>query len=378
MPDNASQPESHGQGLTGIAAPARLRGINRIGIAALILTVLWLGLSGLYVLVLLPDESADGRAPGTFLLTLLAVVLPVSLVWVAAASAQAAQNLRAETLRLQAAVDQLALMIRADRHAARMAVLAVGPLADTLQQGGPKPDPVDETERNRADSAPRDEMQPFDVMTGGLGLPEFGKAGRSAELPLGAFTTSREGAKRRGPPGAQAVEDQPSLELGGMGEDAGPPLGRADLIRALNFPETDKDQDGFAALRRALRDRQTRQLIQASQDVLTLLSQDGIYMDDLYPDRARPEIWRRFAQGERGRAVAALGGVRDRACLARTMARMRQDTVFRDAAHHFLRLFDRMLAVMEPEASDEDIARLAETRTARAFMLIGRVMGAFD
>ncbi len=119
-------------------------------------------------------------------------------------------------------------------------------------------------------------------------------------------------------------------------------------------------------------------MVQAAQDILTLLSQDGIYMDDLRPDRARPEIWRRFANGERGRAMAALGGVRDRSSLTLTSGRMREDTIFRDAAHHFLRRFDKTLIGFEPEATDEEIAALSETRTARAFMLLGRVTGAFD
>lgn len=119
-------------------------------------------------------------------------------------------------------------------------------------------------------------------------------------------------------------------------------------------------------------------IIRAAQDVLTLLSQDGIYMDDLTPERARPELWRRFAQGERGRPLAALGGIRDRSSLALSAARMRQDTIFRDAAHHFLRQFDRTLAEIEQAATDAEIAALSETRTARAFMLLGRVSGVFD
>jgi len=119
-------------------------------------------------------------------------------------------------------------------------------------------------------------------------------------------------------------------------------------------------------------------LVQASQDILTLLSQDGIYMDDMIPDRARPEIWRRFAKGERGRVIASLGGIRDRSCLALTAGRMREDTIFRDAAHHFLRKFDQMLVGLEPGASDAELVDLAETRTARAFMLLGRVAGTFD
>jgi hypothetical protein len=41
----------------------------------------------------------------------------------------------------------------------------------------------------------------------------------------------------------------------------------------------------------ALENRQVAKLICAAQDVLTLLSQDGIYLEDLMPDRARPEIW---------------------------------------------------------------------------------------
>ena len=57
---------------------------------------------------------------------------------------------------------------------------------------------------------------------------------------------------------------------------------------------------------------------------------------------------------------------------------MRSDPVFRDASHHFLRLFDKTFAEFEQRASDGEIAALAETRTARAFMLLGRVTGTFD
>ncbi len=93
---------------------------------------------------------------------------------------------------------------------------------------------------------------------------------------------------------------------------------------------------------------------------------------------ARPEIWRQFAQGARGREIAALGGVRDRAALALASARMKQDPIFRDAAHHFLRRFDQMFSEFAEDASDSELSALSETRTARAFMLLGRVAGTFD
>ena len=112
--------------------------------------------------------------------------------------------------------------------------------------------------------------------------------------------------------------------------------------------------------------------------MLTLLSQDGIYMDDLRPDAARTDVWRRFAEGDRGRAIAPLGGIRDRSSLALTAARMKQDPIFRDAAHHFLRLFDRTFARFAPLASDAEVSEFANTRTSRAFMLLGRVAGTFD
>jgi hypothetical protein len=57
---------------------------------------------------------------------------------------------------------------------------------------------------------------------------------------------------------------------------------------------------------------------------------------------------------------------------------MREDTIFRDAAHHFLRQFDKTFQDFEKNATDAEVIELAETRTARAFMLLGRVTGIFD
>ena len=128
----------------------------------------------------------------------------------------------------------------------------------------------------------------------------------------------------------------------------------------------------------ALQNRALAKLIRAAQDVLTLLSQDGIYMDDLAPVTAPPEVWRRFAIGIRGPEIAGMAAIEEADILGAVAARMRADTIFRDAAHHFLRQFDRSFADFEAVATDEQIAALCETRTARAFMLIGRVTKVFD
>ena len=307
---------------------------------ALGLSLVWLVLSaGFFLLVPATESDASGGSL-RFVMTTLAIFMPIALIWVAAAAARAARIMREESRRMQAAVEGMRQTYLADRQAR----------GNTLPQSTT-------VERK---------------------LNEIAHATKAAETALASFTSTRDVPRAPTAQPARTPDGQQSLALGTPAEDIRPPLPRIDLIRALNFPDTDKDTIGFAALRRALKDRTARQLVQASQDVLTLLSQDGIYMDDLRPDRAAPEVWRRFAKGERGRVVAALGGIRDRSSLALTGGRMREDTIFRDAAHHFLRHFDRMLTAFEPDATDEDLSDMAETRTARAFMLLGRVAGTFD
>ena len=191
----------------------------------------------------------------------------------------------------------------------------------------------------------------------------------------------REGREDRRRPAPEPAPPPPPAEV-----DPAPPaerprapsLGAPDLIRALDFPEDAEDADGFEALRRALADPEARRLVQASQDVLTLLSQNGVYMDDLDARPGPPALWRRFAGGVRGAGVADLAGVRDEAALELAGARMMRDTIFRDAAHHFLRQFDLGLQRFVTRASDDEVAALSHTRTARAFMLVARAAGTFD
>jgi hypothetical protein len=321
---NAGQPEA---------------GMGSAEVVAILLSALWLlVILGLYLLA--PADQGIAHWTPT-VLTALAIVMPLVMIWVGTSALRAARVMRSENQRLQAAIDSL-------RHSYLTHV------QQTEAAGEP---------------------------TVSQKLEEIAEAARKTETALATFQSSRHGPARPAIPAEAsklATEDQGSLALGTSAEDMAPPLPAEQFIRALNFPETAEDEDGFTALRAALKDRKAAQVVQAAQDVLTLLSQDGIYMDDLRPDMARPEIWRQFAQGTRGRAVAALGGVRDRTSLALTSARMKQDPIFRDAAHHFLRRFDRMFAEFETDASDGEITALGDTRTARAFMLLGRVAGTFD
>ncbi len=303
--------------------------VTSIEIAAGVLSVVWLVVS--VVFLVLPDQTQGGG----FIVTLLAVFLPVAMIWVAATAMRASRVMREESARLQTAIDAI-----------RQAYVV---------------------QQQRAASS----YEP----TVSKKLDEIAAVTKKAEDALATFSSKRREPLQVAPP---APGGQTSLALGTTAEEITPPLTTDTFIRALNFPETEKDIEGFTALRMALKDRKASKLVQASQDVLTLLSQEGIYMDDLRPDMARPEVWRQFAQGARGRSVAALGGIRDRSSLALTAARMKQDPIFRDAAHHFLRRFDNMIVEFEANASDAELTALGDTRTARAFMLLGRVAGTFD
>lgn len=151
-----------------------------------------------------------------------------------------------------------------------------------------------------------------------------------------------------------------------------------DLIAALQFPADPDDAQGFDALRRALRDRRGAQIVTAAQDVLTLMSQDGIYMDDLDPPPASPDLWRLFAAGEREGRVAALADMGTPDLVDRVSGRLRDDAIFSDAAHHFSRLFEQRFSELSDDMTDAEIAALIRTRSARAFFLLGRASGTFE
>jgi hypothetical protein len=303
---------------------------------ALALTAIWLALVTIFFFVM-GSRSGDGADPLRIVMLLFAVFMPVALFWVAAIAMNAARVMREEAARLQTAIDAMRQTYVAQSQTSHM-----------------RPSPSVERKLDQIMAA---------------------QNRQGADSAFATFASIREERVRAAPP-PPAKEEQPSFALVDTPEPSAV-VTIEDFIAALNFPETAEDREGFRALRRAMQDRRAAELITASQDVLTLLSQEGIYMDDLTPDRARPEIWRRFAEGSRGKPIATLGGIRDRSCLALTAARMRNDPVFRDAAHHFLRKFDKVFSEFEKSATDAEIAALSETRTARAFMLLGRVTGIF-
>jgi hypothetical protein len=174
------------------------------------------------------------------------------------------------------------------------------------------------------------------------------------------------------PPEAAAPEAPPADP-----EPPAPPAWPA-LIRALDFPRDPDDTEGFRALRAALRHPGLAQVLQAAEDVLNLLSQEGVFVDELEVDPVDSAAWRRFIAGVRGPEVAGLGGVRDPRAIDAARRLMASDSIFRDSALFFQRRFDRLLAEHGGAADDAEIEELAGTRSGRAFMLLVRLSGALD
>lgn len=322
-----------GRGALGLFDRPAPRGLSHLDIIALALSALWLVLAGL-VLWLWPGGMA--------LVHVLAIVMPLGLIWIAVSVARASKALRRDSDRLRAALEAVRHIHTSQQQTAQTA--------------------VDKTIARK-----------LDEIAVSLRKTQTELAQRPAQM---SPRPAQEAAP--GPQSPSAPPDEVQSSLAFDLQTPAEPLPSDEFIRALNFPETAEDTAGFAALRRAMKDHKAAQLVQAAQDILTLLSQDGIYMDDLRPDRAKPEIWRQFGNGARGKPIAALGGIHDSAPLGLAAKRMKQDPIFRDVAHHFLRRFDQTFATFAETASDGEISALAETRTARAFMLLGRVAGTFD
>ncbi|MDO5630572.1 MAG: hypothetical protein Q4G22_01915 [Paracoccus sp. (in: a-proteobacteria)] len=287
------------------------------------LSAVWL----LMVLVFwLFGPAGDGTASGLArLVSAIGVVMPLALIWLAVGLARSIATLRAEADDLRARLAQMR---------------AAG--GDTI----------------RPATAPATPPAPAATATPAAAAPVTPAPPPSAALARVRPADTRQTAMRFDAP--ESV-----------------PIDTTDLILALNFPDGPDDLRAIDALRAALRDHDTARLIRAAQDVVTLLAEADLYMDSLRPDPAPPELWRRFADGARGSAVAAIGGIHDETALEIASALLKNDEIFRDSAHHFLRHFDLALTRVISGMSDDDIAELAQTRSARAFMLLGRAAHIF-
>lgn len=308
-----------------LASLARRDALTAVGYAV---SAVWLILLLLFWLLAPGGEGATGGI--TRLVGIVGAVMPLALIWMAVTLARSIAELRAEADHLHHQLDELR-----GGSPARPSPHPESP----RPEGRPQPAPA---QRPAAPAQDRPKPQiPAQPRPAAIARPDPRQSAMSFDAP-------------------EAVIIPPET-----------------VIRALNFPDGPDDTDAIAALRSALQDHDTARVLRAAQDVITLLADRGIYMDDLPPEPAPADIWRRFATGERGSAIAALGGIKDATTLALTSDVLRGDEIFRDSAHHFLRHFDVLISDLIPQLDDTQLQAMGDTRSARAFMLVGRAAGLF-
>lgn len=293
--------------------------------------------------------------------TLAAVLVPLALIALAVGTARSLAALRAEAeaLRAMLAALQEGRPAASDAAAAEPLELRRAPSRAAMQLPGSARVPEQRAAEPRAaeQRAAEPPRQP-----------------RPAEPRRTAPPAARPAGPLR-PPAQRPPDPQPSLDLGGPPPV---PVDSDDLIRALNFPDGPDDAVAVQSLRAALRDPDTARLIRAAQDMVMLLATRGLYMDDRPAAPVRPDLWRRLAEGERGASLAGIITPSSPETMEAVGAALRGDEVFRDAAHHFLRHWDRLLTRELPNLDDRRVSALADTRSGRAFVLLAEAAGSLD
>lgn len=386
-----------GAGETFARMAARFEALGPIRRRAALASAVWSVLVVAYAIGFFGASQARGTTflDGAFFLVTL--VLPLILVWFGAFLAEELARQREMIAAMAELVAPLVGALEATRTALerhgpasppelRAAVEAALRSAPRAEAPAPAAPALDRIEAGQARletqiAALRSEMAaPPAPGLAAPGLAAPGLAAAAAEAAPAEAPAAR--AKPR-PGQRDGLREKPAKQADlPLAEEPAPepeaPLGWDEMMRALDFPRDAADEEGFRALRRALRRRSLAQMLQAAEDMLTYLSQEGVYMDDLAMDPADPEAWRRFAAGGRGVEADAAGGVRDEGALDAARGLMKQDAVFRDTALFFLRRFDAVLGEIVPGASDAALAQLADTRSGRAFQLMARATGSFE
>lgn len=364
-PRGGTRPARGADRAPGVAA--RFDALGRIRRRAALATLVWTVLVAAYAIGFFGTSSARGTAflDGAFFL--VAWALPVILIWLAAFLAEELARLRATVAALGADAGPLAAALEATRASLDRHPAAPRP---------PEPGRAEEVSAAVGTALERLVTGQAEILAGLATLRAAPAAPPAPRPPRPAAPAQTRGAP---PPRAPAAAPTTEADLApAPAPRAEPEIAWPDIVRAFDFPKDAEDAEGFRALETALRRPSFAQMLQAAEDVLTILSQEDVYMDDLAAAPAEADAWRRLLAGGRGEVLAGLGGVTDAAALETTRTLMKEDTVFRDTALFFLRRFDTVLREIAPGASDAEIAQIADTRSGRAFQLVARASGAFD
>jgi hypothetical protein len=149
------------------------------------------------------------------------------------------------------------------------------------------------------------------------------------------------------------------------------------ILKALHFPNDEHDLMGFSALKIARKNNTFSELLQVSEDFLNLIAQDAIYLDDLKIEPPPVEAWLSFISTNQNLNRRRLNCVGIDRQIKRLKSRIKTDTIFRDTSLMLMRRFDVLLRDHLKLANDDQIFKIAETRTGKAFLIVGKLSDSF-
>ena len=149
------------------------------------------------------------------------------------------------------------------------------------------------------------------------------------------------------------------------------------ILKALHFPKDKNDLPGFSALDITRQNNTFSELLQVSEDFLNLIAQDGIYLDDLEIEPPPVEAWLNFISVDQNRNKKRLNCVGIDRQIKRLKSRIKLDAIFRDTSLMLMRRFDILLRDHLKLADDDQIFKIAETRSGKAFLIVGKLSDSF-
>ena len=292
-----------------------------VSVLALILCVAWTGFA---VFILFVPAGARAIPEPDLLIKAVVVLAPVILIWQVAALYKLSRNTKEDIWALHA---------------------EIGALRAAPDSGG-------FADGYAGTAAPDIHTDPWEKDEPELSHDPMPEASDSSAGPAG------DEADPAGPAPAAQAESALSLST---------------VIRALSFANDDDDTEGFEAVDRAMDDERIAGILDASQRVLHRLAEIDIFMDNLTPDIATPEVWRLHAANAGDSEISTLGGIAETHVFEQVSGLLEQDPEFREQASLMMHRINEQMLHIIGTADDDQILQFAHSRTVLAFILLGNV-----
>ncbi len=148
------------------------------------------------------------------------------------------------------------------------------------------------------------------------------------------------------------------------------------LIRAFNLPNDENDNEGYDAIEAAIKIDSIGTLLHNSHDILYTLADYDLIMDEMEIDLGLISTWRKFAADSAEGTVSSLGGTGTFVEIDKVSSIVAEKSDFEEIANSFNSQMVEFISLAIPQLKDDEIRDLAQTRTFRAFLLLGQIVSA--